>query len=541
MRISQPIFECTARLDSEVKFVHDLLDAAAARDGTRIAIACDRDGAASYQRLRDDSLELHELLRQQNAGCGGLVMIATARRGRAISAMFAVSRLGGAWVACHPRDPVPRLELLIALCRPAAIIADETTLGKVKEALSRIAEPPLLLVMSGERSWIDHGTGARLALDPVDRKIAHLIFTSGSTKAPKGVLISHAAVLHYAQWAMQAFGMTPADRVGSTAPFNFDMSTFDIFGAVAAGATIQIIPDDDLIFPSSVLKRLRDGRVTIWKGAASLVGLIARSGALRMTEMSDLRILAFAGETMSAAQIRTWVEHAPQVRFFNAYGPTEATGVSVLHEVRMPLPADLRHPPIGRPRPGINAYVVDQQLQPVPQGQAGELLLGGTGLAEGYWQQPEETARRFIQAPSHLRSEGGERLYRTGDLVTQDAAGLLWFLGRSDDEIKVGGHRVNALAIADALRTHPGVTQAAVLLSEDPRANTTMLIGFVCLKEGANTKDVSAWLRQQLPSYMCPRKLVEVSEMPLNDRGKVDRNALLSIAAAGNLSARQAL
>jgi surfactin family lipopeptide synthetase A len=289
------------------------------------------------------------------------------------------------------------------------------------------------------------------------------------------------------------------------------------------------------MFPASVLDCLRNGRITLWKGVASLVAMIARSGNLAHANLPELRVLAFAGEPIHAADVRIWMEHLPSVRYLNAYGPTEATGVSVLHEVAAPIPADGAHVPIGRPRDGVEAYVVDENLQVTSPGDTGELILAGDCLALGYWMNEEETRRRFIPTPAGLTSSGQRRFYRTGDLVRQDLAGDLWFVGRTDDELKVSGYRLSSLAVADALRSCPGVTDAAVLLMEDDRSRVSILVGFICTHGSVIPAEVLSYLRSQIPPYLCPRKLFLVAEIPLNQRGKVERTGLAKIAAEAHV------
>ena len=355
--------------------------------------------------------------------------------------------------------------------------------------------------------------------------LAYILYTSGSTGRPKGVTITHGNVRAYIDWAVAEFSVTPADVVLSTAPFHFDMSVFDLFVPLAAGARLAVADRSLALFPSRLVEFAEREEATIWKGVSSLLMYMERARVLAPGRLPALRWVLFGGETLPTRTLMRWMEIYPDKAYCNAFGPTEATGISVYHVMRAPPASADARVPIGRPCAGTEASVRDGDGREVADGEVGELYLGGPCLSPGYLGDPEGTARAFLTEPA---GPGGapRRLYRTGDIVQRNDRGELEFIGRRDGQVKSMGYRIELGDIEHALRAVDGVADAAVILVEDGPAGLRELVGFF---EGSPTVDEGETQRElarRLPSYMAPRRLMRLDRLPRGDRGKVDRAAL---------------
>jgi len=353
--------------------------------------------------------------------------------------------------------------------------------------------------------------------------IAYLLFTSGSTGLLKGVGVTHRNVRHFVDAIAARYGISETDRFSQMFDHTVDLSVFDLFVAWEKGACVCCPPSATLLNPD---RFIRDSKLTVWLSVPSVGMLMKRLGSLRRGRYPSLRWSLFCGEPLPTELAGAWTEAAPQSVLENLYGPTELTVACAMYRwnpATSPAECRLGIVPIGRPSPGMDALVVDETLREVPPGTAGELLMTGPQRTPGYWQDAESTLRAHVR-PSHRDSV----FYRTGDRVVRPIGdGPLTYLGRLDHQIKVSGHRVELGEVEATLRDEPGV-EAAVAIGWPTTA--TGAAGIVAFLTGADidATAIRSSLKSKLQAYAIPHTIRVVSQLPYNQNGKVDRQALIN-------------
>jgi amino acid adenylation domain-containing protein len=352
--------------------------------------------------------------------------------------------------------------------------------------------------------------------------LAYIIYTSGSTGKPKGVLIEHGGLANYLLWAVDAYQGAAGTGAPVHSPLGFDLTITSLFLPLLVGGTIDLLPEYDAI--DHLVQALQADRnysvVKLTPAHLEILNhLLPPTAASRST-----RTLVIGGEALTADHVAFWCRYAPNVRLINEYGPTETVVGCCIHEVDPN--ADLQEwtIPIGRPIANTSLYVLDRNQQPVPPGIAGELYIGGAGVARGYLHRPELTAERFVPDPFGTSREG--KLYRTGDLVCWRPNGTLVFLGRIDQQVKIRGFRVELGEIEAALMTHPAISEAAVVAqgtTEDKR-----LVAYIVLKHASDCSmdEQRLYLQTKMPEHMIPSHFVALATLPLTPNGKIDRKSL---------------
>jgi amino acid adenylation domain-containing protein len=507
-----------------------LVDDAAARGPDRTAVVC---GAArlTYRQLTGQAQALARYLTARGVGREQLVGIAIEPSPWAPVAMLAVLRAGAAYVPLDPAYPAARLH---------DMIDQISQVGQVDQVGARTA--PLILTTSASASRLPAGAGTLVELDrawpaiaampappmpgvtpPVTpESLAYVIFTSGSTGRPKGVMVPHRGLANLVVAQLEAFAIGPDSVVLQFAPLGFDASVSEVFTALAAGATLCLAPRDELVPGPRLVELSRRHGVTVATLPPSSLAL------LEPGDFPTLATIISAGEACSAALVARW---APGRRFVNAYGPTEVT-VCATTGVCEPDPAG-RSPGLGEALRGCTVRVLDAALRPAPDGEdgeAGEIFVGGVGVARGYLGRPDLTAERFVPDPA---ASPGARMYRTGDRARRRDDGSLEFLGRADHQVKLRGHRIEPGEIEAVLRAAPGVRDALVLAREDRPGDVRLvayLIGAPDLDRGAARATVEA----HLPAFARPTDLVVLDDWPRSPAGKIDRARLPAPVRAGS-------
>ncbi len=343
-------------------------------------------------------------------------------------------------------------------------------------------------------------------------QLAYVIYTSGSTGRPKGVAVRHAALHTCMAWMQGTYGLAAPDTVLHKAPFGFDVSCWEIFWPLTAGARLLVAPPGAHRDPERIVQLIERHQVTTLNFVPSMLrAFLDHPGIEHRTR---LRHVICGGEAMPETLQREALRRLPGATLQNLYGPTETT----IHVTRWTCRDEAGPVPIGRPISETQAWVLDAQLQPVPRGVAGELYIGGALLARGYLGQPGLTAERFVADP---RGAGG-RLYRTGDWVRWNAEGQIEYLGRIDHQVKLRGLRIELGEIESALRAQAGVKDAVAVVRGAEGAES--LVAYVA--GAGDAVALRAALAQRLPGYMVPRAVVVLDALPLNANGKVDRAAL---------------
>ena len=453
-----------------------------------------------------------------------------------IVATVGILKSGAAYIPVDQKTPLERWKQIIEDAIPEAIICNAATL---EEALKRISlldiQPALIslaprgeLVTSREKVfYLEEITTAppapspNLSLDDV----AYVLYTSGSTGVPKGVMITHANIRNYIDWAINYFNITAKDRILGTAPFYFDMSTFDIFCSLATGATLCLAAEGLLLFPEKLVQFIEQERVTIWKGVSSLLMYMCRAGVLHPDRIPDMRTVIFAGEALDSQYLVKWMNTFPGIDFYNGYGPTEATGVSLCYHVDS-IPKPGQPIPIGRPCKGAKVVLIEENGLPVGSGEIGELCISGACLSKGYLNDIEKTQRNFTSPPTGCL-DLGDRIYRTGDLVRMNSDGNYIFISRKDHQVKWMGYRIELAEIETNLMAHPDIRDAVVLLMDMKGAGLTELAALFEAEAKIDSGTLSQFLEDKIPTYMIPKRFIQVDSLPRNDRGKIARDVIL--------------
>ncbi|HYU33835.1 MAG TPA: amino acid adenylation domain-containing protein [Thermoanaerobaculia bacterium] len=472
----------------------------------------------SYRRLDEASNRLARHLQRLGVGPGIAVGIAMERSPELILGTLAIVKAGGFYVPLDASYPQERLAFMLAETGARVVLAQETT----RERLPRLAE--VRLVPVDQADWAGEEAGP-LDLRVPAESLAYAIYTSGSTGRPKAVAVPHRAVVRLVR-ATNYVRLGPGERTGHVANVSFDAATYEIWGALLTGAAIVVIPRQVVLSPADFAACLRDLRVTSMFLTSALFTRMAREVPDAFAGMSELLV---GGEAVDPDAARTVLASRPPRRLLNGYGPTESTTFAAWHPIREVAPEAVSVP-IGLPLGNTSLYVLDRAQALVPPGVAGELYIGGDGLAHGYLGRPELTAERFVPHPW----KPGERLYRTGDLVRQRTGGAIDFLGRLDAQVKIRGFRIELGEIEAVLAGHPAVREAVVLARRDDGGDAH-LVAWVVLHptdptDPSDPTDPRArlfsWLRERLPDFMLPAALVVLAALPLTPNGKVDRRAL---------------
>ncbi len=348
---------------------------------------------------------------------------------------------------------------------------------------------------------------------------AHILFTSGSTGEPKGVVITHANVTHFVQWATRYFAMAQDDRVSCHPPLHFDLSMFDIFGAFAVGAQLHLVPPELSLLPNKLADFIRDTQLTQWFSVPSLLNYMARFDVVRFNDFPALKRLLWCGEVLPTPALIYWMQRLPRVSFTNLYGPTETTIASSYHTVPS-CPTDSRQPiSIGTACEGEELLVLDTALRPAPPGEVGDLYIRGVGLSPGYWRDVEKTNAAFISYGAD------DRIYRTGDRARIGEDGLIYFVGRADTQIKSRGYRIELGEIEVALNAVKELKECAVVALPTEGFEGSLIACAYVLQDQwqLSESEISNRLSQVLPPYMLPSRWMRLTQLPKNPSGKIDR------------------
>ncbi len=472
----------------------------------------------TYGELDERANRLAHALRRRGVGVESRVGICMERSVDMIVGLVGILKAGAAYVPLDPAYPVERRRYMASDARVTAIVSS----GTLERALAVEREPSVIrLDLDWEREVAWHpGTAPPRRAGPDN--LAYIIYTSGSTGQPKGVAVPHRGVVRLVRDTDYA-RFRPDEVFLQLAPLCFDASTFEIWGALLNGARLALYPPS-AITPDQIAHVVcAEGVTTAWLTA----GLFHEVVELRLDGLRPLRQLLAGGDVLSIKHVERALRELPECALINGYGPTESTTFACCHRIRSvdPLTSSV---PIGRPIANTQAYVLDEEMNALGVGAAGELYLGGDGLARGYWQQPGTTAERFVPNPF---AKSGSRLYRTGDRCQWRADGTLEFLGRMDNQVKIRGYRIELGEVEEVLRRQEGVTDAAVVVRGES-AEEKQLVAYVTPAAAAadGSRPLRASLQRDVPDYMVPSIFVGLDSLPLTANGKVDRKALPSPA-----------
>jgi len=472
----------------------------------------------SYARLADLSRRIAGWLEREGCEAGSRVGILASRSATAYAGILGVCWAGCTWIPLNPAHPQERLRNLLQRAEVDALIVDETGAALLPglESPVRVLGPEL----DGTQA-IDHPPVPRNGDD-----LAYLMFTSGTTGVPKGVMITHAAIEHFLSVMQARYSIGPGDRVSQFFELTFDLSVFDVFMSLNNGATLYVLPEKSRLGPAGFI---RDQKLTVWFSVPSALVFMDRFRQLQPGAFPDLRLSLFCGEPLPADPVHRWMAAAPNAVMENLYGPTEATLACLLQ----PCTPDLRVTPergcvaIGHPYPGMQTAIMGDNEQFVAAGSPGELMLTGPQLAAGYWRDRTLTDERFSTLD-------GTRWYRSGDLARQDTDGCVHHLGRIDNQVKIFGHRVELEDIDTHLRHVCRCASAMAVAWPVAHGSAQGIVAFVAGSDLGVT-EIRDGMKKRVPEYMVPRQVTFLDTLPLSASGKFDRKALVELLKTNSL------
>lgn len=431
-----------------------------------------------------------------------------------LAAMLGVAYSGGFYTVIDTHMPAARIQSIFNTLSPAAVVTDA---AHAQAAAEFLGDAKLVLFEEISQTPCDGEALARIRSRMIDTDPLYALFTSGSTGVPKGTVVCHRSVIHYAHWAAQTFRFTQDTVFASQTPFYFSMSVLDIFATLQSGATLCMPPKSYFSFPVQLLEYLEAHKVNTIYWVPSALGLITRMKALDYVKPSALSTILFAGEVMPVKWLNVWRSHYPQALFANLYGPTEVTDICAYYIVDRPFRDD-ESLPIGHACDNCGLLVLDENGREPAAGAQGELCVRGSFLAMGYYGAPDKTAESFVQNP--LNRTYPELIYRTGDLVYYNERGELVYVGRKDFQIKHMGYRIELGEIEAAVSACEGV-EVCVCLYDTKRDK------LILVYEGtASQEEILPFAKGKLPSYMVPNRIIHTRKMPYNANGKLDRKWL---------------
>ena len=500
--------------------------AAAARHQQETALEVN-DIALTYAGLQRAGDGVGQLLAAEHRTVPSRVGILAARSLPAYIGYLGALRLGATVVPLNPAFPVARNREIAAAARLDAVLADDEGSKQLAQLAADLTLTPVRL--SDEDCLQARGEPPGMAGNPAD--MAYIMFTSGSTGKPKGVPVLHRNVCAYLDFVVPRYRIGPGCRLSQTFDLTFDPSVFDLFASWTSGATL-VTPDRDELF--APVDYVNDRRLTHWLSVPSIVSFAQRLGQLQPGSMPSLQWSLFCGEQLTRKQAEGWMLAAPAGQLENLYGPTELTITCTCYALPggTALPATENDTvPIGSPHPAMEALIVDGDLA---RAAAGELCLRGPQRFPGYLDPDENAGRFLIEHGGRGKSYDGsgpltaEHWYRTGDRV-RNAEGVLTHLGRIDHQVKILGHRIELQDVESALRRCPGTRDVAVVAAAGPDGERELVGAYT--GEPVSAAELVERLSAELPSYMVPRRFLQLDEMPLNVNGKIDRIQLAKEAS----------
>jgi L-proline---[L-prolyl-carrier protein] ligase len=520
--------------------LHHLLRESAARHPDRTAVI-DRAESMTYRELDEASARLAGELRARGVRPGTRVGLYLDKSLHAIVAVWGVLRSGAAYVPLDVASPAKRVALIVDnadLCSILTTPARWPTLNAelVRRpgfiGMGRAASPRNEIGFAFETLDSSRASAARSsdASDDDPSRAAYILYTSGSTGQPKGVVLSHRAARSFVDWAGDVTQLAPPDIVSSHAPLHFDLSTFDLFSSCRAGACVVLVPPELNVFPRNLADWISRERITVWYSVPSLLSRLALTGKLEGHDWSQLRQIIFAGEVFPVAHLRRLREQIPGARYWNWYGPTE-TNVCTAYAVDAISPEQTAPVPIGTACANCKLLVLDDEGAACAPGESGELYVSGPSLMTEYHNMPEATTRTLV-----TRGEASERTlwYRTGDLVRENADGRLHLIGRRDGMIKSRGYRIELGEIESILYQHPGVAEAAaVALPDEEIGHLIRAVAVARAGQSLEAATLRAFCADRLPAYMMPVSFEIRGSLPRGTTGKVDRLRLRAELSRG--------
>ncbi len=496
-----------------IRKVTDYLDATAARFPEKVAFTDDARNM-TFAELKEEALHVATALSKTENWFKKPVAIYMDKQVECIAAMMGVAYSGNFYTVLDVTMPKARIDKILATLQPVAVITTAKLLEQAKEfsggmsvfAYEEILETPVDLGLVDSRK-------ERI----ISTDVLFVLFTSGSTGTPKGAIISHRAVIEYADWIPERFPIDETTIFANQTPFYFIMSAFEIFQTIRNGCTTHVIPKIAFMFPGMLLEFMKEREVNTIYWVPTIMCMVANLGALTEIHVPTLKLIMFSAEVMPTKQMNMWRAAYPDAMLVNQYGPTEMTELCGYYILEREIP-DHEAIPIGKASEHMELMILDENDQPAKVGEIGELCGRGPSLAYGYYNDPERTAEVFVQNPLNTAYE--EKIYRTGDLVRINEYGEMVYMGRKDFQIKHLGNRIELGEIEAAVTSLDGIDRACCFYN-------TVQSKIVLFYTGQlDKKEIPGKLRALIPEYMIPGIINQLESMPINLNGKIDRALL---------------
>ncbi len=520
--------------------LYDYLAESSARFPDKAALHF-KDSSLSFRELDIQSSALASFLAQHRVKKGDRIGILLDKSMEAIVSIFGILKSGSCYVPLDPLAPGARLAALVDDCRLKWLISGSSKISLIEDFCTNSKFLENVLLIDEDRREAElrlhpmriyfrddivgtASTAAGLACSrPSPEDLAYILYTSGSTGQPKGVMISHGAAAAFVEWSVDAFELDYKDVFSAHAPLHFDLSIFDIFTGIAAGATIHLIPPGWTTFPATIADFIEKNGITTWYSVPSALVQLVLHGKLDQRRFRALKRVLFAGEVFPSKYLRQLMVFLPGVSFYNLYGPTETNVVTFHHVTELPDPTtDI---PLGIPCRDVNMLMVSESGAQSQEGEVGELYISGPTLMRGYWQDSQKTAAVLVGNP--IDETDPTTYYRTGDLVHLGANGLLIYHGRNDMMIKTRGYRVELGEVETAISAHGKIKEcAATAIPSDEFGN--LIKALLVLESDAeiSIEDIRRFCSERLPSYMIPSAIEIIESLPRTSTGKINRSAL---------------
>jgi amino acid adenylation domain-containing protein len=507
------------------------LEASAERFPQRTAIVDPDGGLLSYQDLNERAARVANFLKERGIAAGDRVGLLLPKSSVTLTAIFGILKARAAYVPVDYSAPGARVASIFKDCEVRAIFTDSAGIGLLEKEYGS-SLPETVVICGGGTASVNGSVfswDAVLGHPPLretsvatPQDLAYILYTSGSTGLPKGVMLSQENATSFVDWCSSVFSPTEHDRFSSHAPFHFDLSILDIYLSIKHGASLHIVSEELGKNPRELAQFIADRRLTIWYSTPSILALLAQFGNLSALDCSSLRMVFFAGEVFPVRHLKALTGLWPHPRYFNLYGPTE-TNVCTFAEVPSSIPEDRTEPyPIGPACSHCAPLVLDPEKVVVRAGEEGLLYISGPSVFQGYWNRPKENAAAFLE-------RNGTRWYCTGDVVREESQEGFIYVGRRDRMVKRRGYRIELDDIECALYRHPGIREAGVVASLAGGEHTKIVAYLVA---GSEPKPgviaMKMFCSQNLPAYMNPDSFVFVEALPRTSTNKIDYRSLLA-------------
>ena len=490
----------------------------------------------TYAELDRVTNQLAELLKEGGCNKGDRIAFCIPKSPEAIISMIGTMKADCVYVPIDTECPASRVTKVIESCRPNWILTTKTAAKMINEVYADkdLCGSIHVGTLDAEhietdnfttefcRPELENFSSASMCYHNEGCDAAHILFTSGSTGTPKGVVITHEMVVAFVEWGVEYLGIDDSDRVSGHAPLHFDLSTFDTYGAFAAGAELHPVPPELNLIPHKIADFIRKAQLTQWFSVPSILNYMSKFDVVQDGDFPSLKRLMWCGEVLPTPTLMYFMQRLPLVQFTNLYGPTEATIASSYYTMTACPETETEQVPIGEACGGEFLLVLDEKHNELPAGEIGDLYIGGIGLSPGYWRDQEKTDSVFINTEHH------GRIYKTGDLAHLGDDGLIYFLGRADTQIKSRGYRIELGEIETALSAMSFLDESAVVaIDTDSFENKTICCAYVPNSGATVTvKQIKTELVKSVPKYMVPTAWMEFDQLPKNANGKIHRPQL---------------